>query len=275
VAAEFQGRSGSGRWTYLNSRPLCFCLEELAPRSQVIFDLPSRLADGLADGRLDVALVPSIEHFRQLGSTIVSDACVACEGPVRSVRLYSRVPAGEIRTLALDEGSRTSAALTRILLADRFGVRAAVTAPADRRRPGGFPGRCDAGNWRRGMLPAQGPLEFAWDLGEEWCRWTGLPFVFAMWVARPGLELAGLDPLFAAARDHGFACLEAIACEAASTVGLPAAECLDYLRTNLHFRLGPRERSGLAHFCQLAARQGLARQESTLSLRLPRSLIVR
>ena len=77
----------------------------------IVTDLPSRLADGLAAGRLDVALVPSIEYFRNPGCTIVSDACIASEGPVRSIKLYSRVPLERIGSLALDEGSRTSAAL--------------------------------------------------------------------------------------------------------------------------------------------------------------------
>ncbi len=69
-----------------------------------------------------MALVPSIQHFRTPGSTIVSDACVACRGPVRSLKLYGRVPPEQIRSLALDDGSRTSAALTRILLEERFGI---------------------------------------------------------------------------------------------------------------------------------------------------------
>ena len=87
------------------------------------YDLPSRLADSLAAGRLDVALVPSVEFFRTPGQRIVSDACVACRGPVLSVKLHFRVPPSEVRRVALDEGSRTSAALTQILLAEMCGVR--------------------------------------------------------------------------------------------------------------------------------------------------------
>ena len=83
-------------------------------------DLPSRLADGLVAGRLDVALVPSIEYCRNPGCTIVSDACIASDGPVRSIKLYSRVPLERIGSLALDEGSRTSATLVRIWLKERF-----------------------------------------------------------------------------------------------------------------------------------------------------------
>ncbi len=102
--------------TYLNARPLTACLAQLAPNAELVVDLPSRLADGLAAGRLDVALIPSVEYFRHPGYVVVSDACVACDGPVRSVKLYGRVPVSRIRTVALDEGSRTSAALAQILL---------------------------------------------------------------------------------------------------------------------------------------------------------------
>src|SRR5436853_4914289 len=111
-----------GAVSYLNTKPLVYGLAELAPQHELVFDLPSRLADDLAAGRLDVALIPSIEFFQRPDYTIVSDACIACRGPVRSVKLFSRVPLKDIRTLALDEGSRTSIALVRILLLERFGI---------------------------------------------------------------------------------------------------------------------------------------------------------
>ena len=90
--------------------------------------LPSRLADRLACGDLDVALVPVIECFQDTSYTIVSDACIACRGPVLSVKLLSRVPIDQIRSLALDEGSRTSVALVQILLRRRFGLTPTLTS---------------------------------------------------------------------------------------------------------------------------------------------------
>src|SRR5687767_13448828 len=112
----------TGAVSYLNTKPLVYGLAELAPQHELAFDLPSRLADDLAAGKLDVELIPSIEFFRRQGYQIVSDACIGCRGPVRSVKLFSRVPLAEIGTLALDEGSRTSVALVRILLQERFGL---------------------------------------------------------------------------------------------------------------------------------------------------------
>ena len=93
-----------------------------APDVDVIYDVPSRLADGLASGHLDVGLIPSIESFQCAEYRIVSDACIACRGPVLSVKLFSRVPIEQVQSVALDAGSRTSAALVRILLQQRFGL---------------------------------------------------------------------------------------------------------------------------------------------------------
>ncbi|MCX7424405.1 MAG: menaquinone biosynthesis protein [Planctomycetia bacterium] len=241
-----------GAVTYLNARPLSVELARLAPEAEIVVDLPSRLADGLAQGRLDVAIIPSIEFLRQPGSRIVSDACVSCDGPVRSVMLYSRVPIARIGTLALDEGSRTSAVLARILLREQFHIE-----PRLRPLPiGASADQSDADAvvliGDRGMLPAQGPFEVVWDLGEQWKRWTGLPFVFAMWVARPGIEMDGLEELFAAARDAGVLRFAEIARAASPEIGVPEAECLSYLRDNLVFHLGPRQRQGMRRFFELA-----------------------
>ena len=97
-----------GAVNYLNARPLVHGLAELLPQSQLIFDYPSRLADGLARGNLDIALVPSIELADHPGWRIISDACISCLGQVLSVKLLFRIPPAEVCTLALDEGSRTN-----------------------------------------------------------------------------------------------------------------------------------------------------------------------
>jgi chorismate dehydratase len=244
--------------TYLNARPLTFCLPRLGRNFEVIVDLPSRLADGLAAGELDVALAPSIEYFRNPGYSIVSDACVACDGPVRSVKLYSRVPIERIGSLALDEGSRASAAMAQILLKERFALE-----PQFEPLPIGRSLEESAADavlliGDRGILPPRGRFEFVWDLGEQWCGWTGLPFVFAMWIARAGVDLQGVDEILAAARDEGVSRLAEIARLEAPALGIPEAECLTYLRDNLDFELGQRQRQGLKLFCELAGRHGLA-----------------
>ncbi|NUQ61025.1 MAG: menaquinone biosynthesis protein [Pirellulales bacterium] len=246
-----------GAVSYLNSRPLIRFLPQYLPAASIEVDLPSRLADGLSDGRFDVALVPSIEYFRNPGYTIVSDACIASDGPVRSVKLYSRVPVERIRTLALDEGSRTSAALTRILLRERFSLEPAIEV-----LPIGAAVDDSAADavmlvGDRGMFPPSGRFHTVWDLGDQWRQWTGLPFVFAMWIARPGLELDALAEAIAAARDEGVRQADRIAGEESPLVGIPEADCRSYFRDNLRFVLGPRERQGLERYCRLAAGYGL------------------
>lgn len=247
-----------GAVTYLNSRPLVACLGRLAPSAEIVVDLPSRLADGLGRGSLDVALVPSIEYFRNPGCTIVSDACVACDGKVRSVKLYSRVPLRRIRTLALDEGSRTSAALTRIMLKERYGLEPELHSLPIGASSGETATDAVMLIGDRAIKAPEEDFDVVWDLGQEWSRWTGLPFVFAMWIARPRVDLPGIDELLAAARDEGLARLEEIARQAAPEVGISEADCLSYLRDNLRFELGRREVLGLETYYQLAVTHRLA-----------------
>src|SRR5438876_9091685 len=111
-----------GAVNYLNTTPLIYELDLLAPEAELILEVPSRLADHLAHGDLDVALIPAIEYFRGGPYTVVPNIAIASRGPVLSVTLFSRVGWPEIRRLALDEGSRTSAALAQILLRRRYGV---------------------------------------------------------------------------------------------------------------------------------------------------------
>jgi chorismate dehydratase len=247
-----------GAVEYLNTKPLVYGLAEIAPQAEIVLDLPSRLADRLAADDLDVALIPSIEFFQNPGYRIVSDACIACRGPVLSVKLFSRVPAERIRTLALDEGSRTSAALVQILLKEKFG-----TTPRLAPLPIGATladSRTDAvlliGD--RAIHSPAGQFAEVWDLGDEWVRWAGMPFVFAMWVARGGRALNGTEQALCDARDLGVANLDEIANREAATKGLTVPQCLSYLRDNLHFYLGPREQEGLAKFYECAVEFGLA-----------------
>ncbi len=256
-----------GAVSYLNSKPLIEGLAELVPRARLILDLPSRLADRLASSELDVALIPSVEAVLDPDYEVVSDACVAARGPVLSVKLYSRVHPGMIRTLALDEGSRTSSALVRIMLAERFGV-----LPDLQPLPLQLPPRdvqTDAllmiGD--RAIPTPSETFHTVWDLGEEWSNWTGLPFVFAMWVTRRGSNLGRVAPALERARDYGVQHIPDIAVREAPQLSLSREVALSYLSRNLHFRLGSAELSGLRLFYDLAARQGFVPPDSSLRSR--------
>ena len=243
-----------GAVSYLNTKPLVYGLEQLLPSAQLSYDLPSRLADDLAAGQLDVALIPTVEVFQDPSYKVVSDACIACRGPVLSVSLLSRCRREEIRSLALDEGSRTSVALVQILLREQYGVTPSLLPLPIGSQAQEVDADAVLVIGDRAIHAAQDGFVEAWDLGEEWCRWSGLPFVFAMWTARGGPEV-DLEPLkeaLEAARDNGLANLASIARQEAGTLGLNQQQCLEYLRDNLHFSLGEKEREGLELFRQYA-----------------------
>src|SRR5580698_5123439 len=115
-----------GAVNYLNTKPLIERLTDFAPNRELDLALPSRLADRMANGELDVGLIPIIEFFRGDHYTFVPNIAIGSRGPVLSVTLFSRVPWSEIRTLALDEGSRTSSTLTQIILQKRYGIHPEV-----------------------------------------------------------------------------------------------------------------------------------------------------
>ncbi len=254
-----QNKLRIGAVSYLNTKPLVYHLDQLLPDAEIVYDLPSRLSDDLARGKLDIALIPSVESFRDPSYRIISDACIACRGPVMSVKLLSRCPFQQIRTLALDEGSRTSAALARILLQERYQL-----SPAMQPFPIGSAvdqTTADAvlliGD--RAMHSPQGFVA-EWDLGDQWCRWAELPFVFAMWTARAGDDAPRVDRVADAlqqSRDLGVQNLSEIATREAATVGLTMDQALCYLRDNLYFYLGPREQSGLELFRHHATQLGI------------------
>lgn len=242
-----------GAVSYLNTKPLIHGLPSHLG-AKLVLDLPSRLADQLAAGRLDVALIPLVEFLRHPEYALVSDACIACRSEVLSVKLYGRVPPECIETLALDEGSRTSAIMAQILLAERYDVRPALLP-----LPIGH-GLDDADadatvliGDRAIQTPDDG-FEFVWDLGAKWCQWYSPSFVFAVWVARDDSQLDGtaVTRLLNSSRDAGVAAIEEIAASEAELVGLSHEECVSYLRDRLYFFLGSEERHAIKLFAQHA-----------------------
>lgn len=253
-----------GAVNYLNTKPLIDDLELLAPEAELVLEVPSRLADELAAGRLDVALIPVIEYFRAGNYRIVPDIAITSRGPVLSVTLFSRVPWTEVRTVALDAGSRTSAALTQVLFRRRYGTRPdLLPLPLDRAAEDVA---ADAvlligDRAMRACLPG---FPHAFDLGQEWHDWTGLPFVYAVWAVRPGADLGPVAGALQEAKRRGCGRIGAIAQREAPRLGLDAGFCRRYLQTIIGFDLGPRELAGLRHFHELASKLGLARPEVDL-----------
>jgi chorismate dehydratase len=236
-----------GAVEYLNTKPL-------------ICDL----ADQLAVGDLDVALIPVIEYFRAGCYTIVPNIAIASRGPVLSVTVFSRVPWTQIKSLALDVGSRTSAALVQVLLHKRYGVQPKlVPLPMDQ-----DPERLDTDAvlliGDRAMRASLPGFAYSYDLGQEWHEWTELPFVYAVWAVRPGVDLSDVADALHEAKRRGRERVGQIAHDEAPKLRLDAGFCRRYLTNIIHFDLGPRELAGLRRFYDLAAELGLAPKGVTL-----------
>ncbi len=247
-----------GAVEYLNTRPLICDLDVLAPQADLVLELPSRLADHLAVGDLDVALIPVIEYFRSGPYRIIPNISIASRGPVLSVTLFSRVPWTEIQSLALDEGSRTSAALAQVLLRKRYSVQPRLQ-PLPMNQP-----LDDVASdamlliGDRAMRASLPGYAHSYDLGQEWTEWTGLPFVYAVWAVRAGVELGEVARALEEAKRRGCARIGQIAHEEAPRLGLDAGFCRRYLSHIIHFDLGPPELAGLRHYYELASELGLA-----------------
>lgn len=243
---------------YLNSRPLAWSFLQGSAGKGVEADLlpPARVADSLAAGELDVGLIPSIEVQRIPGLTVLPGLCVAATREVRSVLLLSRCPAPEIRCLALDVNSRTSAALVRILLREKHGIDPeciaaepdleAMMALADAALVIGDPA---LGVDRKGYV--------VHDLAAEWRRLTGRPFVFAVWAVRDGVELGSREEIFHRSLKEGMAEIENLIAGAATEMNLQVDSVREYLTDCLRFELGAAEQAGLEEFYRLARVHGL------------------
>jgi chorismate dehydratase len=232
---------------YLNTEPLVTDLRN-DPGFEIVSDVPARVADRLHAGECDLGLIPSIEYA--FGDyAIVPGISLASRGPVRSVNLYHRVPVEAIRSVALDTSSRTSVALTRVLLRERLG--------RDPEYKAGTPEVAAMLAQNDAALVIGDPALYydadvpRLDLGEEWFRTTHLPFVFAFWAGRPGVVTPQQVRRLQEAAGRGLGELGKVAV-AYNGHADRAALNEDYLRRNMVYALGESELSGLREFYRRA-----------------------
>jgi chorismate dehydratase len=239
--------------SYLNAAPTVHGLDR-DPGFRLVRDVPSRVADLLHAGEVDLGLIPSIEYAAG-DYAIVPGIAIGSRGPVRSVNLYHRVPLDAVRRVALDISSRTSVALTRVLLHERLG-RDAEYVPSAPSMPAMLEDADAALVIGDHALYFEGPVDRV-DLGEEWLSRTGLPFVFAFWAGPAGVVTPAGVARLQAALAGGLGALAAIA---SSYNGLgagrgPVNEA--YLRGNIVYAFGEREAAGLREFYRRAHALGL------------------
>jgi chorismate dehydratase len=247
-----------GAVSYLNTKPLVYGLDAFPDQFDVRFDVPSQCATLLHEGTVDLGLIPAIEYLRG-DYRIVPDVSIASDGEVATVAVFTRKPISQVRTIALDLSSRTSVALTRVLCAKHWHIEPSFT-PAEPDLEAML-GRADAALVIGDPAFAIDPRKRAVtkiDLGAEWKAMTGLPFVYAMWVGRPGAASPAQCRALQEARDRGLEHLPDIADEVSG--GDPDLEqrSLIYLRDNLKYSLGDAEAQGLRRFHELVVEVGLA-----------------
>src|SRR5271154_2878957 len=214
--------------------------------------LPSECADHLRDGRADIGIVPSIELSRQQ-LEIIPGCGIACRSEVRSILLISKVPFPEIRTLATDSSSRTSVALSRVILSRKYDAHPALFSQPP--HLGSMLEHSDAaliiGDAALVLNPPDLPFHVI-DLALEWTQMTGLPMVFAVWAARAGVPAQDPAPFLDSLR-YGMQHIDEIVHLEHRKVGISEALAHDYLTRNITFQLGEREYSGLRTFLQYAS----------------------
>lgn len=249
---------------YLNTVPLIWGMLHGEQRGK--FDLqltvPSGCADAIARGHADVGIVPSIEYQRLEGLEILPGLSIASKQEVKSVLLLSRLPLDRVQTVALDQSSRTSAAMLRILMQKFYARPATFTAASP--DPAAMLRHADAtlliGD---PALIYTGPAD-TYDLAQEWRRFTGLPFVFALWMGKPGAGLSQYVPDFQRSLDFGLHHIDDIAAEYAPRLHLTPHAIQVYLTQNIDYSLDEENLKGLKLFYQLAHELGMTSGEKPL-----------
>jgi chorismate dehydratase len=230
-----------GSVPYLNAVPLTRGIDD-----QIILATPAKLADMLQRGELDAALVSVTEVLFRDAYDVLDGVAVASLGEVKSVFLAHRKPIEEVREIFCDTASLTSVHLLRVLLAER-GLRPEFK-PLESYEPEKIPDfALLIGNPAIDFLRTNPPHEI-WDLGAAWYELTDLPFVYAVWALRRGVENKDLRHRLCEAKDFGLETLDHVI---NSRTEYDLQFRRDYLGWHIHYHLAADEKRGLARFVEL------------------------
>ena len=241
---------------YLNAKPLVdwFHAPECDSGAEIIYEVPSLLARRLREGALDVGLVSSFELFQNPELELLPGISISADGPVKSVRLFSKVPFDRIQSVALDTSSLTSTALIRILLSELYDAHPVYEShPPELNR---MLSDHDAALIIGDLRLFESPAAYTLDLGEAWKRLTGLPFCYAAWLARPGFSEGALPDL-RRAKEWGCARLGDLSERWSRNLNLPLERVQDYFLNVMQYDLDDRKREALKRFRHLSERHGL------------------
>ena len=248
-----------GCHNFLNIRPITYPLTQglIEHPFKIVWDnKPAHIAEMLDGGELDIAIIPSIEYARKKNLLILPNLSISSIGMTRTVLLFSKKELKDIRTIAVDKGSRTSVVMLKILCLDRFGIDPQfVPLEPDMEK---MLEECDAG-----LIIGDNAFKVErmkdnyrlLDLGAEWFLHTGRPFVHALFVSKR--EIDGASRLLGEAKQTGLAKADKIAEAESKRLSINKESCLEYLTRRISYDLGEREIDGLRFFYQAAAKHNL------------------
>jgi chorismate dehydratase len=253
-----------GRIPYINCYPVYGAVDRaIVPMAAELVDgVPTALNQQMADGTLDVSVVSAVEYARDWERyLLLPDLAISCDGPVRSVMLFSRKPAEELggQQVLVSRSSMTSVHLLELLFENVWKskpVFVAGDAEASDLRDAGADSSVVArlvigdAALMLGTGAISSPYEHVYDLGLEWKKWTGLPFVFAVWVAQRTADTQqalGVHASLIESRNWGLKHLDVLAAQAHENTGVPLAACSEYL-SGLDYGLSYPHLGGLTEF---------------------------
>lgn len=231
--------------SYTNTKPFIYGIEHSAILDQIdlSLDIPTDCAAKLIDGQVDIGLIPVAAIPQVPHAVIVADYCIGSVGAVNSVFIFSKVPATEIKTVRLDSHSRTSNHLAKVLL--KFHFKQTVDYVTDATETS------DAivliGDRTFGKKEE---FAYAYDMGEEWMKFTGLPFVYAAWVANKAIPQSFIND-FNQALAFGLSERQVLLKELPKQTNF---DLDDYLMHKLDFNLTDKKREALALFLSYIAK---------------------
>lgn len=248
---------------YLNAKPLIYQLTQ-DKYVDLVFDVPSKLPAMVDAGKAAVAMASSFDAIRTPGRKVVDGVSISTLNQVESVRLFSKVPFQNIKTLALDQSSLTSNHLAQILLAEVYGIRPKTQKAKPEISEMLF--ECDAcvliGD--KG-LTSDYPDAHIMDMGSAWRELTGLPFVWALWIGGP--QLSGeLASKLRQAKEWGVSHLDEVVPWAAAETGIDLQTCSNYLRHTMSFDLSEKHLDGLECYANYLRKHGFVANPEPIAL---------
>ncbi len=236
-----------GAVSYLNTKPLVFGFEKGMMKDEVElnFDYPAKVAAQLLENKIDIGLIPVAVIPKLAEHYIISDYCIGASSAVASVCLFSDVPLNEITEILVDYQSRTSAALLKVLLRDFWKMAPTLidTSNGYQQNIKGTTAGLVIGD--RALSQRQ-HSKYIYDLAEVWQEMTGLPFVFAAWIANKKLPM-GFAEAFSKATGEGFKHIP----EIVEAVNFPAYDMLHYYTQNIDYKLDDQKRAAIKLFLSL------------------------